>query len=490
MSNLQKENINKGENYTYKELGECIELIIDHRGKTPKKLGSDWVNNGIKTISAKNVNGGKLVNEYSIRCVTYDVYKKWMKEDIRKGDCLLVSEGATLGEYLYWDNEYPIVLGQRIFCIRTNPEILSPKYFYAYMNSLEFQSEIIGRATGSSVAGLRQTEVLKLKVKILPMNEQIFIGDMLYNLNKKIELNRQINETLESMAQAIFKSWFVDFEPVKAKIAAFEAGEDAEGVTHAAMRAISGKTDEALDQMQTEQQEHYTQLKTTAELFPNSMQDSKLGKVPVGWEVRQIQDVAKTIKGKSYKSAELTESKTALVTLKSFNRGGGYRLDGLKEYTGSYKAEQEVFAGDLIIAYTDVTQAADVIGKPAMVVSDSRYEHLVISLDVAVVRPEIDNHKYFLYGLAMTDNFQNHTKSYTTGTTVLHLGKSAVPEYQFPKPSEELLKLYEQNVSPMFTLVNEKIEDSRNLENLRDTLLPKLLSGELSINATGLEEEN
>jgi len=193
--------------------------------------------------------------------------------------------------------------------------------------------------------------------------------------------------------------------------------------------------------------------------------------------------LAKIIKGKSYKSAELAESKTALVSLKSFNRGGGYRLDGLKEYTGSYKAEQEVFAGDSIIAYTDVTQAADVIGKPAMVISDSRYEHLVISLDVAVVRPEIDCHKYFLYGLAMTDTFQNHTKSYTTGTTVLHLGKSAVPEYQFPKPSGELLKLYEQNVAPMFTLVNGIIEDSRNMENLRDILLPKLLSGELSVDA-------
>nr|WP_276575169.1 restriction endonuclease subunit S [Methanococcoides seepicolus] len=211
------------------------------------------------------------------------------------------------------------------------------------------------------------------------------------------------------------------------------------------------------------------------------MWDSELGEVPVGWEIKAIQDLAKTIKGKSYKSAELSESKTALVTLKSFNRGGGYRLDGLKEYTGSYKGEQEVFAGDLIIAYTDVTQAADVIGKPAMVVSDSRYEHLVISLDVAVVRPEIDGHKYFLYGLARTDTFQNHTKSYTTGTTVLHLGKSAVPEFQFPAPSEELMKLYMQNVSSMFILVNEKIEESKNIERLRDTLLPKLLSGEVSV---------
>ena len=100
------------------------------------------------------------------------------------------------------------------------------------------------------------------------------------SFDEKIELNRQINQTLEAMAQAIFKSWFVDFEPVKAKISAIEAGEDAEGITRAAMSAISGKTDEELDQLQAEQPEHYIQLKTTAELFPSAMQNSELGEIP------------------------------------------------------------------------------------------------------------------------------------------------------------------------------------------------------------------
>jgi len=136
---------------TYKPLGECINLIIDHRGKTPRKLNSDWVEDGTPTISARNINSGKLVAKDSIRYVTNEVYKKWMKEDVKTGDCFLVSEGATLGECLYWDQDYPIVLGQRIFCIRTNPNVLYPRYFYAYMTTYSFQSEIIGRATGSSV---------------------------------------------------------------------------------------------------------------------------------------------------------------------------------------------------------------------------------------------------------------------------------------------------------------------------------------------------
>jgi len=198
-----------------KELGECLELVIDHRGKTPKKLGADWVYSGVPTISAKNVNGGRLIATDEIRYVSYDVYKRWMKEDVKRGDCFLVSEGATLGECMMWDYDYPVVLGQRIFCLRANPSVLYPRYLYAYMTSASFQAEIVGRATGTSVDGLRQTEVLKLKLRMPPLDTQRHIGDTLYNLDKRIELNLRMNGTLEAMARALFQSWFVDFDPVR-----------------------------------------------------------------------------------------------------------------------------------------------------------------------------------------------------------------------------------------------------------------------------------
>ena len=101
------------------------------------------------------------------------------------------------------------------------------------------------------------------------------------------------------MAQAIFKSWFVDFEPVKAKIAAIEAGEDAEGIIRAAMSAISGKTDEELDQLQAEQPEHYIQLKNTAELFPPTMQESEFGEVPEGWTWKRADETCDISIGKT-----------------------------------------------------------------------------------------------------------------------------------------------------------------------------------------------
>lgn len=445
----------------------------------------EYVDDGIPFFRSKNISEYEI--EWNdIRYISPEFHYKIKKSVLRPGDVAIVRTGkpgtaCVIPDFVDEANCSDVVI------VRVNNDKLSAHYLCYFMNSIA-SHQVSSHLVGAVQQHFNVASAKRIEIPLPTRDEQEEIVKILKALDDKRIINRQINQTLEAIAQAIFKSWFVDFEPVKAKIAAIEAGEDTEGVNHAAMSAISGKTDEELNQLQVEQPEHYKQLKTTAELFPSAMQDSELGQVPESWNIKTIQELAKIIKGKSYKSAELAESKTALVTLKSFNRGGGYRLDGLKEYTGSYKAEQEVFAGDLIIAYTDVTQAADVIGKPAMVVSDSRYEHLVISLDVAIVRPEIDCHKYFLYGLAMMDTFQNHTKSYTTGTTVLHLGKSAVPEFKFSKPREELMELYGQNVSSMFTLINEKIEESKNMERLRDTLLPKLLSGELSINAIEVVE--
>jgi type I restriction enzyme S subunit len=321
-------------------------------------------------------------------------------------------------------------------------------------------------AIGSVQDNINLATLSRLNIKLPPLIEQKAIAHILGSLDDKIELNRQMNETLEAMAQTLFKSWFVDFDPV----------------IDNALAAGNAIPDEFLERAEQRKTIEKKDSSDTQGLFPDAFEfTEEMGWIPRGWQELQIKDIAKVVKGKSYKSSELSESETALVTLKSFKRGGGYRLDGLKEYTGKYKEEQEVKAGDLVIAYTDVTQAADLIGKPAMVIDDIRYKHLVISLDVAVVRPEIDSQKYYLYGLAQTEAFQSHNYSHSTGTTVLHLSKNAVPDYYLCLPSENLLHGFTKIVEPLFTSVNNNIGEIRNLEKLRDTLLPKLMSGELRI---------
>lgn len=352
-------------------------------------------------------------------------------------------------------------------------------------------------------ANLSPAQILSAPVDCPDIQTQMDIAHILGALDDKIELNRQINSTLESIAQALFKSWFVDFDPVidNALAAGNPIPEPLQGRAEkraallAAASAADTRSASATDNAHPTQTAPHTQPGTTAPatpvqplpanlraLFPGSFVfDDDAGWVPEGWQERRIRDVATIVKGKSYKSSELQESRTALVTLKSFSRGGGYRLDGLKEYTGSYKPEQEVFAGDLVIAYTDVTQAADIIGKPALVISDSRYDHLVVSLDVAAVRPNEEEFKYFLYGLCQTDRFQQHTYAHSTGTTVLHLAKDAVPDFKFFYAGDELISKYAELIRANFEKIDLNIAEISNLGSLRDILLPKLVSGALQI---------
>ena len=444
----------------YKELGDCIELIIDHRGKTPKKLGGDWTSQGIRAISAKNVNGGRLVNENTIRHVSHSMYKKWMKEDVKVGDCFLVSEGATLGECMYWDYDYPVVLSQRIFCIRTNPEILYPRYFYAYMNSEGFQSEIIGRSTGSSVFGLRQTDLLKMKVKILPLEQQKVIGDTHYNLNKKIELNRQINQTLEQIAQTIFKSWFVDFEPVKAKSEAKAAGRDPE---RAAMCAISGKLEPELDQLTPEQ---YQQLAATAALFPDALLESELGLIPVGWEVKSVSDVSKFATGKIDVSTLSVDNYISTENMLE-NKGGV----GFASSLPSVPKVPNFSRGQVLISnirpyFKKIWLARFDGGRSNDVLCFESFEEDCIE---------------FLYNLFYQDEFFDFMMRTSKGAKMPRGDKNAIAGWKFACAGHALRSWFSEKVRPYYSYIESLNAEVQKLSHTRDALLPKLLSGEVGV---------
>lgn len=180
----------------YITLAEGVEKIIDYRGKTPKKMGGDWVENGIRTISAKNVHNGVLDNLDSIRCVSEEVYEKWMKEKIQRNDIFLASEGASMGESMIWESDEQIVLGQRLFAVRANPDILNPFYLAMYMRTPEYRAELENHCTGTSVLGLSQPSLLKTKIRYIPIEMQNFIGNLYQNFCNKISTNNKINNNL------------------------------------------------------------------------------------------------------------------------------------------------------------------------------------------------------------------------------------------------------------------------------------------------------
>ncbi|MBP3272473.1 MAG: restriction endonuclease subunit S [Ruminococcus sp.] len=184
----------------YIQLSDVLSKIIDYRGKTPKKLGGDWTESGIRVISAKNVHSGKLDNIESIRYVSKEIYSKWMKDEIQRNDILLASEGASMGESMLWESDEKIVLGQRLFCLRCNDKIINPYYLAMYIQSNEYQAQLNNHATGSAVLGLRQPILLKTMIRYLPIEVQSIIGGIYKSINEKIALNTAINENLRLQA--------------------------------------------------------------------------------------------------------------------------------------------------------------------------------------------------------------------------------------------------------------------------------------------------
>ena len=405
------------------------------------------VNGGVPIVRVNNFrNGG--IDQSDAKLIAPEIADGYTRTKLRGGEILLSLVGS-LGQVAIVP---PALKGwnvaRAVGVIPVEPASDARWVFYC-LRSPQVQHYISVWKTTTVQETFNLRDVARLPI---PMAEsaatRYAIAHILGTLDDKIELNRRMNETLEAMARAIFKSWFVDFDPVRAKM----EGREPAGLSPA-----------------------------IAALFPNSFEDSELGEIPKGWMAIDLGDEIQVTKGRSYKSSELADSSTALVSLKSIKRGGGYRPDGLKPFTGTFKPEQIVTPGELVVAYTDVTQAADVIGKPAIVRTDIRFETLVASLDLAIVRPAGSLPTTYLYCLLREPDFQIHAYAHTTGTTVLHLGKDALSSYPTCLPSRDLSAVFQSIVDPIFARMEANETEIISLADTRDAFLPRLLSGELKV---------
>lgn len=199
------------EKWAITPLSKCLKKVIDYRGKTPKKLGMDWSETGYRAISANNVKFSGLEKLDSINYGSEDLYKLWMKDEVKKGDLLLTSE-APSGQIMLWDSEENIILSQRLYCLRVNEKI-NNKYLKYFIQSANGQKEIIRNNSGSTVSGISAKTFDNILIyHPKDYEEQNKIGDFLYSLDKKIALNNQINATLEQMAKTLYDYWFVQFD--------------------------------------------------------------------------------------------------------------------------------------------------------------------------------------------------------------------------------------------------------------------------------------
>ncbi len=364
----------------------------------------------------------------------------YVNDYIFDGCFLLIAEDGTVTT----DSVHPMVqLAKGKFWVSNHSHVIKcfevddTKFLYYQLKN----TNIIPFITGAVQPKLSQRNLNQIPI-LWPKNkkERQAIAKILSDLDSKIELNQQMNKTLEAIWQALFKHWFVDFE------------------------------------FPNEEGKPYKS--SGVEMVYNE----ELGKeIPKGWRVGRLGEFVDVIKGCSYKTDDLKDSKIALVTLKSINRGGGFNQEGYKEYIGEFREEQVINDGEIIVAQTDLTQKAEVVGRPAIVYSLGRYKKLIASLDLQIVRPKQKFLKNYLYYLLKSEEFHNHALSYTAGTTVLHLNKMAVPEFLAIIPNNQILEKFNLVINGLFDKIKNNLYESLTLSAIRDALLPKLMSGKIRV---------
>ncbi len=400
------------EQWRQDRLIDILDTLIDYRGKTPNKVDC-----GIPLITAKIVKNGRI--DTPTEFLPTEDYNGWMVRGFPQvGDVVLTTE-APLGEVAQLTDE-KIALAQRIVCLRGKEGVLDNTYLKYFFLSNIGQNRLKARETGTTVTGIKQSELKEILIDYPKIDTQKAIASVLSSLDSKIELNRRINDNLEQQAQALFKAWFVDNPK------------------------------------------------------PN-------------WSETTFSEVANFIGGYSYKGEELTDSSNiAMVTIKNFGRNGGFKADGFKGIAPFVKLKECHYANlfDILVAHTDLTQNADVIGNAELLLTYGRYDSIIFSMDLVKVLPK-NNFPYRFLLAAMLKNkiFKGHCLGYVNGTTVLHLSKKALPNFEVKIPPKAEAKTMNDAFAPYYQRMAEVLQENDRLIHLRDTLLPKLMSGEFNINA-------
>lgn len=347
-------------------------------------------------------------------------------------------------------------------------EVLDPRFLYYLISDQKFIDYSDKTSKGAKMPRGDKSAILNYKTYLPTLSVQKRISKILSDLDDKIHLNNQINQTLESIAQAIFKSWFIDFEPVRAKIAAKQEGKDPE---LAAMCAISGKSEAELEQMV---KEDFAELQATAALFPDELVESELGEVPKGWTLTLLKDVTTELRrGISPKYTE--EPNGAIVINQKCIRNHTINFSLARKHDSSKRKidGRELQIGDVLVNSTGV----GTLGRIASV----RYLDSITVVDshVTVVRANDKKvSRAYLQGLLLeNEKFIEASGAGTTGQTELR--KEVLQEIKFPNPAVAL----HQQFDSIIYKINQEIANLEkmniSLSHVRDTLLPKLLSGEM-----------
>lgn len=449
-----------GSNYIEMRLEDCMDAIIDYRGKTPKK-----VDNGIPLITAKIIKNGRIqeVNEF----IAINDYDDWMVRGLPlEGDVVLTTE-APLGEVAQLDAR-KVALAQRVITLRGKKGILENDYLLYLLQSSFVQNQLDGRASGSTVTGIKQSELREIILRLPPVSLQKSISHQLKCLDKKIDLNNKINKTLEQMSQTLFKSWFVDFDPVIDN--ALDAGNPIP-------EALQTRTE--LRQKVRNSADFKPLPAEIRSLFPSEFEETEVGYLPAKWIYSGLSKLIDIKHGFAFKGEYFSETKTnqILLTPGNVRIGGGFKFDKLKYYKGEIPKDYIFGVDDIFVSMTDLSKECDSLGYAARVPSreDTQFLHNQ-RLGRVILGKHPSSVKEFIYQVLISQNYRNTVLGSVTGTTVKHTSPSKILSHVISHSENgEVERKFDSICSNISLAISRNNENNRILLKLRDTLLPKLV---------------
>uniref|UniRef100_UPI0025F1402E restriction endonuclease subunit S n=1 Tax=Methanobrevibacter sp. UBA212 TaxID=1915476 RepID=UPI0025F1402E len=376
----------------------------------------------IVLINTSDVFNGKVLNH---EFVPNKDIKGQFKKLFQKGDILYSEIRPANKHYAFVDFESKnYVASTKLMVLRPKKDKIRSKYLYYILKNKDVVNFLQGLAESRSgtFPQITFSELSTIDINLPSLENQDIIVEIIDNIELKIENLEKINRNLQNLIKILYKEYFESFE---------------------------------------------------------------LDNVPDDWELVNIGSIIDIYNGYSYKGAELQESDCGMVTIKNFNRDGSFRIDGFKEivYSNKIKKHHFINENDVLISCTDVTQDADIIGNCIMVLDKQNYDELIMSMDLVKIESKIlEINNFLLASIFKSYNFKKHILGYVNGTTVLHLDKKGIKKFKIALP-KDLSEL--KNISERFELIYAEIQcnqkEINKLTNLRDTLLPKLMSGEIDV---------
>lgn len=420
-------------------------------------------------INGNNLSNGRIVINEKTKRTDEEQYLKHKKD--LNDRTILVSINGTLGNIATYREE-KIILGKSACYLNVLPGV-DKDYIKYVLTSKHFQDYIHNLATGSTIKNVGLKLIREYEFRLPELAVQKKVSNILKVIDLKIENNTKTNQTLEQIAQAIFKSWFVDFDPVKAKIETLAAGGSADDAELAAISVISAKTLDELNGLKASNLEAFNKLAQTAALFPAAMQDTELGEIPEGWEISDLASCTTELRrGISPKYIE--EGGVLVINQKCIrNHTIDFSLARRNDSSKRKVDGREIVIGDVLVNSTGV----GTLGRLAPI----RFlnETTVADSHVTVVRANTTKiSKSFLAGLMLTSEaYIEASGAGSTGQTELR--KQVLEDIKFAKPSNAVDKFFDEIVGNFNAQIAELEKQRVTLSLTRDALLPKLLFGEL-----------